>query len=315
MIKSLPCYLLIVLLCVGILPAQFDYGFDFTKAGSAGLQFLKIGIGARECAMGEAAIATVSDANAVFWNAAGLSAVEQMQVHFSYNQWLVNSRYDAAVVAYPWRSYVFALSIASLSIEEFEETTVLQPQGTGRMVNAGDILLGLAITKRFTNKLSIGAQIKFVQEKLDNYTMENILFDIGALYYTGFHKLRLAFALQHFGPDMRPYNLNFRTPLLFRVAIADDIVQHENLRIITAAELVHPTDNVEWLNFGIEGLFRDVIALRAGYRYNRDEDGITLGAGIRLPRNDWLDFTLDYAWMPYGAIFSDVHRISIGFGF
>jgi len=50
--------------------AQLDYGFDFSKAGTAGFQFLKIDVGARESAMGGAVVSLVRDANAVFWNPA-----------------------------------------------------------------------------------------------------------------------------------------------------------------------------------------------------------------------------------------------------
>ena len=57
--------------------AQLDYGFTFSKAGSAGLQFLKIGVGARESAMGEAVSGTIDDADAVFWNVAGSCICKQ----------------------------------------------------------------------------------------------------------------------------------------------------------------------------------------------------------------------------------------------
>src|SRR3990172_4923172 len=81
--------------------AQFDYGFDFSKSGSAGLQFLKIGVGARETAMGDAVTSIVNDANSVFWNPAGLAYVEKREVMVSHNQWLVDSKHNAAVAAYP----------------------------------------------------------------------------------------------------------------------------------------------------------------------------------------------------------------------
>lgn len=313
-VDTLIKYLLLIFLNFGFSAAQFDYGFDFSKVGSSGLQFLKIGVGARECAMGEAGIAISQDANSVFWNPGGLAYVENLQVYFSYNQWLVNSRHDAGVVAYPFKGYVFALNVLSLTIDEFEETTVIQPQGTGRMVNAGDILIGLAVSRRFTNKLSIGGQVKFVQEKLDNYTMNNILFDIGTLYYTGFHRLRLAFTLQHFGPDMKLVDQKFRTPLLFRVAAAEEILNNDLFKFTATAELVHPTDNDEWVNFGAEFIFRKMLALRTGYRSNRNEGAVTLGAGLYLPENSWLDLHMDYAYVPFGEIFGEVHRLSLGFG-
>jgi hypothetical protein len=128
--------------------AQFDYGFDFSKSGSAGLQFLKVGVGARETAMGEAVTSIVNDANSVFWNPAGIAYLEKREVSFSHNQWLVDSKHNAAVIAYPVGSFVFALNAITLDINEFEETTALQPDGTGRMVQAGDLLVGSCCSEK-----------------------------------------------------------------------------------------------------------------------------------------------------------------------
>ncbi len=273
--------LLFILLTTQPALAQFDYGFDFSKAGSAGLQFLKIGVGAREVAMGEAVIGTVFDANAVFWNAAGLAKVNNKQFMLTHNRWLVNSTHTAAVVAVPVKQYVIGISAISFGIEEFEETTVTAPDGTGRMINAGDMLLGIAVAKQFTNKLSIGGQIKYVHEELDDRSFSNVLFDVGTIYLTGFRQLRLAFSLQHFGPDKKLADQQFRTPLLFRVNVGDDLISTDNYKLFTAVELVHPTDNNEWLNLGSEFTFKDLLAFRTGYRFNIDVGEISFGCGIQ----------------------------------
>lgn len=306
---------IILFLLIRFSYGQFDYGFDFSKAGSAGLQFLKIGVGARECAMGEAAIAVSQNANSVFWNVAGLAYVEHFQAALSHNNWLVNSKHDAGVIAFPVGRVVLALSLNALTIDEFEETTVKQPEGTGRMISAGDVAVGLSVAHRFTNKLSIGAQAKFVHEIMDDYTISNVLFDIGTLYYTGFHRLRLGFVLQHFGPDMELVYQDYRTPLLFRVAAADDLIDQPNFKWTVAGELVHPTDNKEWVNFGSEWMLFQSFALRAGYRLNQDEGNLTAGAGVYLPENNWMHLNIDYAYMPFGTVFGDVHRFSVNIGF
>jgi hypothetical protein len=294
---------------------QFDYGFDFSKAGSAGLQFLKIGVGARETAMGEAVTGIVNDANSVFWNPAGLAYVEKKEIILSHNQWLVDSKHNAAVIAYPIGSFVVALNAITLDINEFEETTALQPDGTGRMVQAGDLLVGLSVAKRFTDKLSIGLQVKYLQEKLDEYKLTNILFDIGTIYHTGFRQLRLGFALQHFGPDMNIVNQEFRTPLLFRVSAADEVFSTENFGLTLAAELVHPTDNVEWINFGMELNLLNYIDLRGGYRLDNDLNKISFGIGLRPPPLADFDFKVDYSYTPSEIVFDDIQRFTVGLAF
>ncbi len=305
----------ILLTCFSVTKAQFDYGFDFSKAGSSGLQFLKIGVSARETALGGAASAIVDNANSVFWNPAGIAYIENKEVSFSHNNWLVDSKHNAAVVAFPLASFVIGISAISLEINPFEETTALQPDGTGRMVHAGDLLFAVAAARRFTDKLSIGIQLKYVNEKLDDYSLNNIFFDIGTIYYTGFRQLKLGFALQHFGPDMKLANQVFRTPLLFRVSATDELFSSNDIRFAAAAELVHPTDNNEWVNFGIEGTLINLVKVRGGYRLNNDVGKFSFGLGVNPAITTSLRIKIDYSYTPSEIVFSDIQRITLGLEF
>lgn len=307
--------IVLVMLLSGALRAQYDYGFDFAKTGSAGLQFLKIGVGARESAMGEAVTAAVKDVNAVFWNPAGLAYVTNYQASFSHNNWLVDSRQISAAVAVPFESFSIALSAVSFSINEFEETTVTNPEGTGRMVNAGDVMIGISAARMFTDHLSIGGQIKYVHEKLDDYSIDNVLFDIGALYYTGFRNLRLGFALQHFGPDMKMVDHEFRTPLLFRLNATDEVFDLQDMSLTAALELVHSTDNVEIVNVGTELKLYDYFFLRGGYRFNTDEGKISFGFGVISPQVTGVYLKVDYSFVKSEIVFEDIHRFTVGISF
>lgn len=292
--------------------AQFDLGFDFSTAGSGGFQFLKIGMGAREAALGEAAAALTDDASAVFWNVGALPMIEGPTASFGHADWLAGSTADALVVAAPVGSYALALSALRFGLQPFEETTVLEPDGTGRMAEAGDLLVGFAASKRFTDRLTIGVQAKYVRERLDQDAYSDVLFDVGTVYYTGFRDLRLAFTLQHFGPDAQGLRQDFRTPLLFRVAVADDLIDTASLRVSSAVELVHPTDNNEWVNWGVESVLLDVLALRAGYRLGVEEGQLTFGAGVRPPAVGGLAIRADYAYARFGDVFGATHRFTVG---
>jgi hypothetical protein len=293
--------------------AQFDYGFKFSKAGSAGFQFLKIGTGAREVAMGEAMAAVTDDVSAIHWNPAGLAKIDRLQVGVHHNEWLVGSTHSSVSIAVPVKRMVFGVSLLSFGIDAFEETTVTEPDGTGRMVKAGDVMAGLAISRRFTERLVIGGQLKYVHETLDTYSHGNMLMDIGTQYDTGFRNLRLGFSLQHFGPDMKVAEQAFRTPLLFRLGAADEIVDTENLRLTVSGELVHPTDNVEWVNTGLELTLVNTLSIRGGYRFNTDQMNVSAGFGLLTPDTVFGRLKLDYAWAPAGNVFSNVHRFSVRF--
>ena len=154
-----------------------------------------------------------------------------------------------------------------------------------------------------------------IQEKLDDVSFNAILFDIGTIYFTGFRDLRLAFTLQHFGADQKIFDQKFKMPLLFRVGAADYIMKGESFHILTAVDLVHPTDNNEWVNWGLEVGLINALALRAGYRFNVDEGDLSLGFGIKLPILENAYSNIDYAFVPYGEIFGNTHRFSLSFTF
>lgn len=312
--------------------AQFDFGFDFSKAGSAGLQSLKIESGARERALGGAVSSIVNDANAIFWNVAGIGYVKDFQLFASHSNWLVDSKHITFAAAYPVGPVVIGLSLMSMQINDFEETTALFPQGTGRMVSAGDISIGIGVARQFTDKLLIGGQIKYVIETLDDKSFDNILFDIGTIYNTGWRNLRLGFALLHFGPDMNFINKKVRTPLLFRMSAADDIISSENFLATLMIELVHPTDNNEWLSIGSEFVLLNTLKLRAGYRFVNDEGNsrvdidigtigkndvgnLSFGAGVQSPVLGLSNIKVDYAFTSYTQVFNDIHTITVGIEF
>lgn len=307
--------LVFLLLITSNIFAQFDFGFDFSKAGSAGLQSLKIESGARERALGGAVTSVVNDANAIFWNVAGIGYVKDFQLFASHSNWLVDSKHLTFAVAYPVGPVVVGVSVMSMKINDFEETTALDPQGTGRMVSAGDISIGIGVARQFTDKLLIGGQIKYVKETLDDKSFDNFLFDIGTIYNTGWRNLRLGFALQHFGPDMKFINKTVRTPLLFRVSAADDIISSENFLATLMIELVHPTDNDEWLNLGSEFVLLNALSLRAGYRFINDEGNLSVGAGVQSPILGLSNVIVDYAFTSYTQVFNDIHTITVGIEF
>jgi hypothetical protein len=300
---------------VHIAPAQYDYGFSFSKAGTAGLQSLKLTVGARDAALADAMTSLTNDATAVFVNPGGVAYVEQTQVALSHTSWLAGSRNDAAVVAVPVMGFVVAASIVRFAIEEFEETTVRQPMGTGRMVSAGDFVVGLAAARRFTDKLTIGLQFKYVRESLDNDSFNNILFDVGTIYFTGFHNLRLGFSLQHYGPDMKIISEKFRSPLLFRVGAGEEVTFGEAHRVITAVDLVHPTDGDEWVNWGVEYEIMKLVSLRGGYRFNVERGKLSFGVGVRPPEVASIVLGLDYAYSKFDESFGAVHQLTLKAGF
>ena len=94
-------------------------------------------------------------------------------------------------------------------------------------------------------------------------------------------------------------------PLIFRVGLAWDAVSTSDHRMVVLVDAAHPNDNSEYVNLGTEYAFRDLIALRVGYRntYEVDgEQGLTYGAGLNLRLDRSIRARVDYAFADFGHL-------------
>ncbi len=182
---------------------------QFNKAGRTSLQFLKIGMGARAVGMGEACIASLNDINGIYWNPATITGIKNIDVSFSYTQWIADLNIMGGAVGINLNEWgVFALSYISLDYGEIPEAYVTSISGsvdtrTGEFFSGGDLSIGLTYAKKFTDKLSIGIQIKYLNEDLYSYSSDVIAFDVGSYYDTGWKGIRLAMSAQNLAGNVR----------------------------------------------------------------------------------------------------------------
>ena len=124
---------------------------SFAKVGTAGAQFLKLGLGARGTAMGGAFVATADDPSAAYWNPACLVNVTGTQVQFTGTQWFGDILYGGAVVSKEFSGIgTFAVQYAMLHSGDMDVTTVEQPEGTGETFTCTDWVAGLSFSRMLT---------------------------------------------------------------------------------------------------------------------------------------------------------------------
>lgn len=300
------------LILLNFISAQIDYGFDFSKSGSAGFQFLKINTDALTSSLGGAAATVNVGSQVLNTNVAGIAGGNRHAITFSNGNWLSNSKINNVSFVTRYRDYYFGLLITSLNIKPFERTTVSMPNGTGETVSAGNNLIGFAIAKSFTDKLNLGLQLKYVEEILDVYNLNNLLIDVGSLYSTGFRDIKIAFILQHFGPDISPIKMKFRAPLLFRIGVSDAIIKSRKNSLKIMLELFHPTDDEDFSVIGFEYSLYDKIFFRLGNQITSDLFGLSYGIGIyKISLLKMLNLSIDYSLVVPNKLFNDLHTISL----
>ncbi len=307
--------------------------------GTTGAQFLQLPVGARAEAMGCAIVAFADDASAIFWNPSGIAKVKNVQAHFSYMNWFDLFDFNAASVVYNAGDLgTFGASMILFTTGKMEITTEEEPNGTGRYFDAGDIALGFSYARFLTDKFNVGLTVKYINQRIWNETASGIAFDIGTQYRLDFHNLTIAMCMTNFGSDMKfdgpdldfihrkdnnypisrliPSRLNteeYPLPLYFQVGVGFDVFELNFVKMKSAIDVSHPNDNRERAHFGTEFSFFDRFFVRAGYKYNYDDQDFAFGAGANVPLGSTAVY-FDYAYSVYD-ILPSVHRISVNLSF
>ena len=316
--------------------------------------FLEIGPGARSIGMGSAYTAVADDPSTMYWNPAGIVNIAKPEVQTFYSPWLVETQfyYNTAVV--PMGAYGnLGLSFTALTMDEMMVRTVVDPEPSdyGQKFNAGNIAMGIAYAKKLTDRFSFGIKTKFIQESIWQMSAQGFAVDIGTLYISK-NNLRIGMSISNYGGklgmegvntlvdidvDENIYGNNDRIdgnlgtarwplPLIFRFGLSRTYSINEKMKCLIAVDAIHPNNNPEYLNLGLEYNALDMFFLRVGQSHtfyelalndgggSGPEQGLSFGAGIKykIPRGPMLN--IDYAFTDFG-LFKNIEGYSISIRF
>lgn len=308
--------------------ARAQVGLGSQREGTSSATFLQIGVGARAQGMGGTFVAVADDPSAIFWNPAGLASLQNREAAVSHVDWPADIHYDHLTVVLPSSrlggSIAMQLGVLATQIQE---TSDLQPFGTGNEFTYSDVVAGASFARRWTDKLLVGVGAKFVREDLGSEVggpvTSAVLFDAGSMFYLGLGSIRIAVALTNFGSELRPSGRyvspytgeerlydGFDPPMTFRFGTAFEPIETANQRLTMAIEMDQPADNQLQLQGGAEWSYRRTFSLRAGYDANADVLRFSTGAGFVVPLGT-AKGSLDYAYTD-GGILGGVQRLSLG---
>lgn len=318
---------LLILIAVFATPANAQ----LKKLAQTGLQFLKMDVGARAGAMGGAMTNVAYDANSMFYNPAGIGRIEYgADVLLNNTQWIADISYNSFAAAYTLEGIgTFGVHGLFTDYGDIVGTRVFANDDgyieTGD-VNVSGYSFGLSYARNLSDRFTIGGTVKFIGQSLgsnlmtDGSTKDNkvsgVAFDFGTIFYPGWESFRFGMSVRNFGPELKYEKEAFEAPLTFTIGAAFDFLdmfQVEDQELLIAIDLIHPRDYTERVHFGAEYIFMDVLALRAGYKSNYDNEGLTFGAGLFYEVSG-VNIKVDYS---YGAMefFDAVNRFTVGFSF
>lgn len=321
--------------------ASVMYAQDFTKAGSSAAQFLKIPVGARAVSMGSAFASISNDVSALYWNPAGITQMSRISMNFTHTQWIADMDHNFFGIVLPLDGInSIGVGVTQFTTGQIENTTILQPKGTGIFYDAEDLAVSVSFARQVIEEVSVGASAKYVSQRIWNTTAQTVAFDFGVLLNTGYHDLKMGFSFQNFGPeltmkgsdlvktvDLDPNsetnplvesNLStqpFPLPTSYRASISMEIIgnvgmaQIASSTLVVSADALHLNDNPEHYSIGLEYGFMEILYLRSGYILNTDEEGLTLGAGLNFNLGSSV-ITFDYAYADFG-VFDGINIFSL----
>lgn len=303
--------LVVCLVCGAFLSTGRLQAQQVKKVGTSSAAFLRIPVGVRGTAMGSAFVSIADDASAMFWNPAGIARIQKKSAYVDYSSWLPGLTFNYFGFVLPLQEVgTLGVNVTALTSKDMEVTTIDQPQGTGETFSTSSVAVGLAYARNLTDRFSIGANFKYINESILNSNAGGFAIDIGTLYDTPFPGIRLGVSISNFGTNMRidGEDLNVRVdiapeqegnnqsvvgrlrtddfdaPLIMRVGLSWDAINSENNRLTLAVDGQNPNDNGQSLNVGGEyALFKEMLILRGGFNelfLDDREKGLTLGVGI-----------------------------------
>jgi hypothetical protein len=322
----------------------------FTKVGLTGGQFLKIGVGARGTGMAGAVSGLSSDVTSVFWNPAGLADIRGYAADVSHSFWFAGMSHSFAGAVIPvGERFRVGASFTTFSSGDIRVTTTNNPEASGGIYNVSDIAIGLSVAGYLTDQFSFGATAKYVQHAFTNVSAVGFVFDIGTKYNTGYRGITLGFGVLSLGPkqEFSGANLNttnqpitglnasaidmsistapFNIPLSFRAGLGLDMltllveipeIDDDGTQVhkwATGIDFETYSDSPEQFAIGTEYTFRDLVILRAGYRFGNDQFGLAGGIGLKYLSADF-DGRIDFSVNPTQNL-GLINRLSVSMRF
>jgi len=293
------------------------------NAGTTNGNFLKIATDARGVALGDSAVSMARGADALRWNPAALGLLDEKEVATTHIQYYQDVHIENVAGVFPIQeggigASAFYLSPGSLDGRDLNGN----PTGDFKFYDmVGTVGFGRKVLTRAEGaNVSVGADLKIVQEAIADQSFQNPAFDVGALV-SPFDDLNIGINIRDLASGKADFTremiggASYTMYRVFTGAFAIDYANDAPIRYTVGGEYKIPEFDS---------------AIRAGYTNHDSLDnsidskipalrsaslaGLTMGAGMgyKPPFFPTLRLDLDYAMAPFGAL-GISHTLTIKF--
>ena len=327
-----PITVLLVMLAVAVLPADGQQ----EKLAQTGMKFLSVSVDPRAAGLGDALTAVEHGSASMFYNPAGMAwQSSSIDLTLGRTQWIAEIDYSLGSFSFRPRQGrwgVIGFTLLAVDYGELEET--IRFDNEQGYLDVGTFSpsawsFGAGYARALTDQFAIGAQIKWANQYLGSsvmgydadgeYARERmeelaVAYDFGMLYKTGFRSLQFAVSARNFARELSFAEESFQLPLTLRIGVSMDMFDmvasmSDRHSWLVSVDASNPRDFSEQIKVGTEYRFLGMFSLRAGYAFPTDEQGVSLGLGLKQGVGP-IGFGADYSFTDFG-IFSSVHRLAL----
>lgn len=276
-------------------------------AGTAAASFLTVGSGASVLAMGGATLASGDGLAASSWNPAALAGLRTLELAMSHaplpggasQDWFaIGGRMQGA----PTRWAVQAVFQREDGIDGRDAANL--PTGT---ISVSDLALTARLAHPLGRHVSVGLGAEWVHEVLAGVTGSGYGFEAGVRARVG--AFGAALATRHAGGRMSYDGATWDLPTVIAAGGSWQDDAH-GLRVTLDAE--SPTHYVRNVRAGAEWQWRQMVALRAGYRRQIGESGLETLTGPSFGLGTTIaGLGFDYAFIPGATEANGEHRMGL----
>ena len=283
--------------------------FAGTGAGTTGAPFLKIPVGAKAGALGEAIVAAPFGGEAVYWNLGSLAFQKGIHFNASYQTWIADISSQFVGLSYNLGDMgTFGVGFVNLGSGDITKTTLTNPNGTGETFTATDMAITLGYGKKLGDNLGIGIGTKYVSQKIDTESATAFTADLG-IRYKVMDNLCIGLSAQNLFGKIG-FTEKFNLPQMVKAGVAFKPINN----LLTLFAMDYNLDSGIKYGAGLQYTLFDMVALRLGYGGGQDNnniEGFTAGIGVNFKMVN-VDFS--YALSNEDA-FKDIMKFSLGLHF
>jgi len=307
-------FILFFISCIFYISTFSMHVYAASEDGGDAGAFLKNGIGVRPISMGKAFVAVADDANAGYWNPAGLALLNGPQAIFMYSNpmnyalgsgnGVKDIGYHTIAGAYPTLYGSVGLNIAILdvgNIQEVRKDASGEPEFTNKTFDDKEMGFILSYANSITDQIQLGLNFKLIRQQIWDYKGSGMGLDLGGLYQP-IYNLTLGLALQDLiEPKLKLLDdgVTNSIPRKIRFGIAYRLFED---MILVAGDIDKARGRSVKFHFGTEIEPMRDLALRGGYTTDTGE--ITAGVGVKV---SIVQLDYGFGFMKLGS----THRISL----